>query len=141
MKGLVWLAAASTALSLAAAATAASPTSAKCPAASLVSSTLGESLKTPTSTVTAYGKTCTYQGSGINSARIEFQADTASTFATSEKAVAALQKIVKVKGLGQAAWTTASGGDLQVYSNGETTKILSPLVSAAKLEALAHKIL
>jgi hypothetical protein len=141
LKPAVLPAAAFAALWASSVAVAASPTAAKCPSASVVSAELKESLKAPTSTVTTYGKTCTYEGTGIIATKIEFQVDTPATFSTSEKAVAAVQPIVKVKGLGQAAWTTKVGGDLQVFSNGETIKILAPLVSAAKLEALAHKIM
>jgi hypothetical protein len=63
-----------------------------------------------------------------------------TTFATSEKAVKALSP-VNVKGLGQAAWTLKSGGDLYVYNKGITLKIIAPLITSAKLEALAKKLL
>jgi hypothetical protein len=72
--------------------------------------------------------------------KITFQKDTSVSFAAGEKAVSALG-IVKVAGLGQAAWTTKAGGDLEVYRSGETVKILSPLTPAAELEALARKLI
>jgi hypothetical protein len=90
--------------------------------------------------VFAYNKTCLYKGSGAIPVKVEFQEDTPTTFATSEKAVAALG-LVKVTGLGKAAWTLKVGGDLDVYRDGETIKILAPLVPAAKLEALAKRLL
>ncbi len=128
------------ALAAAPAALGASPTAATCPSASVVSAALKQKDRTPTSSTTAYGKTCTYAGGGIVPTKITFQKDTAATFAAGEKAVAALG-IVKIAGLGQAAWTTKAGGDLEVYRSGETIKILSPLTPAAELEALARKLI
>jgi hypothetical protein len=117
-----------------------SPTKTPCPSASLVGSELGLKLGSPTSTVVAYNKTCLYKGTGPVPVKVEFQTDTPTTFALSEKAVAALG-LVKLKGLGQAAWTLKSGGDLDVYRSGATIKIVAPLVPATKLEALAKKLL
>jgi hypothetical protein len=94
-------------------------------------------VKSPTSTTTTYAKACIYPAGSAIPIKVEFQVDTPSTFAAGEKAVPG---VVKVAGLGQAAWTTSVGGDLEVYRNGETVKILAPLVSAARLEALARKI-
>jgi hypothetical protein len=138
MKALIAIGAAFAALSLAAEATAFAPSSAKCRSATLVNTELKptHAVKTATSSLSSFSKTCTYAG-GTLPIRITFQVDTASTFATSEKAV---HGIVKVKGVGQAAWTTTVGGTLEVYKSGETTKIVAPLITAAKLEALAHKI-
>jgi hypothetical protein len=119
-----------------------SPTKTACPAASLLDSTLGVSVKSPTSTTySVYSKTCSYAGTtGQIPIRVTFQTDTPATFATSEKAVKNLG-VVNVKGLGQAAWTLKSGGDLYVYNNGVTLKIVAPLITSPKLEALAKKIL
>jgi hypothetical protein len=118
------------------------PTKTPCPPASLLGSKLGVKVKSPTSTV--YGtlsKTCSYAGTkGQIPIRVEFQTDTAASFATSEKAVKGLG-LVQVKGLGQAAWTLKSGGDLDVYNKGVTLKIIAPLVAASKLEALAKTLL
>jgi len=128
------------ALTLAPASLAASPTAATCPSASVVSAALKQKDKTPTTITTSYSKTCTYPGGGIVPTKITFQQDTASTFAAGEKAASALG-IVKVSGLGQAAWATKAGGDLEVYKSGETVKILSPLTPASELEALARKLI
>ena len=100
------------ALSLATdAALGASPISTFCPSASVVNTVLGQKNKAPVSTVEPFGKTCTYHGSGAVSTTIAFQKDTAASFADGEKA-AAILGIVKVPGLGQAAWATKAGGSL-----------------------------
>jgi len=112
-----------------------------CPSASVVNKALGQSNKAPVSTKTPYGMVCTYHGRGILPTKITFQKDTAATFAAGEKAAAATGPVVKVHGLGQAAWTTTSGGFLYVYDGGESLKILSPLTTTTRLEALARKIL
>lgn len=114
------------------------PTS--CPKASLVSGTLGQKDSAPVLSRSTYLVTCTYKGSGIVPTRVEFQTDTAATFAVGEKAVTALE-IVKLNGLGKAAWTEKTGGYLQVFTGTETIKVLSPLTGSAKLEALARKLL
>jgi hypothetical protein len=112
-----------------------------CPSASVVNKALGQSNKAPVSTKTPYGMVCTYHGRGIVPTKITFQKDTLATFAAGERAAAAAGSVVKVKGLGQAAWTTKTGGFLYVYDGGESIKILSPLTTSARLEALARKIL
>ena len=119
-----------------------SPTKTPCPAASLLASTLGVSVKAPTSTVYGtYEKTCSYAGTtGQIPIRVEFQVDTPTTFADSEKAVKGLG-VVPVKGLGQEAWTLKVGSDLYVYNHGVTLKIIAPLIATPKLEALARKLL
>ena len=129
------------ALSLATdAALGASPISTFCPSASVVNTVLGQKNKAPVSTVEPFGKTCTYHGSGAVSTTIAFQKDTAASFADGEKA-AAILGIVKVPGLGQAAWATKAGGSLYILDEGESIKIFSPLTSTKQLEALAHKLL
>jgi hypothetical protein len=144
MKRSVGIAAVCAALGCAAVAPAAtSPTKTHCPSASLVGSELGVSVKAPTSMIYAtYAKTCSYAGTtGQIPIRVEFQVDTPSTFAASENAVTGIG-IVKIKGLGQAAWTTKVGGAVYVYSNGETVKVVAtPLIALPKLEALARKLL
>lgn len=127
---------------LSASASAASPTSRTCPSASVVNAALGLHAGAPVATHAEYSKTCTYSG-GIVPPRITFQVDTASTFAAGEKAAASALpgSVVKVNGLGQAAWTTKSGGSLYVFDNGTTIKILSLLTPTPKLEALARKLL
>lgn len=112
-----------------------------CPSASVVNKALGQSNKAPVSTKTPYGMICTYHGRGILPTKITFQQDTLATFTAGEKAAAAAGPVVKVHGLGQAAWTTKTGGFLYVFDGGESLKILSPLTATARLEALARKIL
>ena len=124
---------------LVASSAATSPTSRACPSASVVNAALGQKGGAPVSTKTAYSKKCTYPG-GVLPTSITFQVDTAATFAVSEKAVSALG-IVKVRGLGQAAWATKAGGSLYVFYGGTTIKILAPLTATTKLEVLARKLL
>ena len=112
-----------------------------CPSASVVNKALDQNNKAPVSTKTAYGKVCTYHGRGILPTTITFQQDTKTSFLAGEKGSAAAGSIVKVKGLGQAAWTTKTGGFLYVFDGGESIKILSPLTPSVRLEALARKIL
>lgn len=127
---------------LAPSAAAISPTSRACPSASVVNAALGQKGKTPTVSKTQYSKTCTYPG-GILATKVTFQVDTSATFAASENAAASALRgsIVKVSGLGQAAWATKSGGSLYVFDDGTTIKILAPLTATAKLEVLARKLL
>jgi hypothetical protein len=127
---------------LVASASATSPSSRACPTAPVVDATLGLHAGAPVATRAEYSKTCTYAG-GILPTRIIFQVDTASTFAAGEKAAASALpgSVVKVNGLGQAAWTTKSGGSLYVFDNGTTIKILALLTPTPKLEALARKLL
>ena len=99
-------------------------------------------------TKTQYSKTCTYSGGGIGSTKITFEMDTLATFTAGEKAAGSLgAKIVKVHGLGVAAWT-AGLGDIYVFDGHEQIKILalsleihSPSTATAKVEALARKLL
>jgi hypothetical protein len=117
------------------------PSKIPCPAASLVGSKLGVSVKAPTSTVYGTGfKTCSYAVTkGKIPIRIEFQTDTTTSFATSENAAKNLG-VVPVGKLGQAAWTLKVGGDLYVFNKGVTLKIIAPLITAKKLEALAKAL-
>ena len=117
-----------------------SPTSRACPSASVVDKALGQKGKAPVATRTQYSKTCTYPGSGAVPTKITFQVDTASTFAAGEKAATALG-IVKLHGLGKAAWGTKSGGSLFVFDGHETIKVVSPLTPISKLETLARELL
>ena len=98
-------------------AAATSPTSRACPSATVVGKALGERVGAPVATLhPSYSKTCTYPGGGIGSTKITFQVDTALTFAASEKAAGMFgAKIIKVHGLGQAAWTTGLG-DIYVFA-------------------------
>lgn len=133
---------------VASSAAATSPTARACPAASTVKAALGGTVGAPVATKTQYSKTCTYPGGGIGSTKITFQVDTAKSFAASEKAAGSFgAKITKVKGLGQAAWTTGLGS-VYVFDGHETIKILalslevrSPSTATAKVEALARKLL
>ncbi len=117
------------------------PTSRTCPSASIVNAALGEKGTSPTSSTTPYSKTCTYPHTGIVATRITFQVDTSATFAAGENAAARVAPIVKIHGLGQAAWAPKVPGSLYVFNKGTTIKILALLVPTAKLEALARKLL
>jgi hypothetical protein len=112
-----------------------------CPSASVVNAALGQKNKAPVSAATAYSKTCTYKGGGIVPTRITFQRDTTATFAAGEKAAAAVAPVVKISGLGRAAWAPKGGGGLYVLKGSVSLKIVSPLTTIAKLETLARKIL
>jgi hypothetical protein len=126
---------------VAGAAAALPPAKTKCPAASVVNAALGQHFKAPTSQTSAYAKICIYKGTGIIPTRIQFQVDTAATFAAGEKAAAASGEVVKVKGLGKAAFSTKVGGFLAVFLGSESIRITSPLVPLAKLEKLARKLI
>jgi hypothetical protein len=117
------------------------PAKTKCPSASLVNAVLGLRNKAPTSQSTAYAKVCIYKGTSIVPTKIQFQVDTASTFAAGEKAAAATGTIVKVSRLGKAAYATKTGGFLAVFLGNESIRITAPLTSLAKLEALARKLI
>ena len=110
-----------------------------CPSVSVVSAALGQKATRPTVTRSTYALACVY-GKAALSTKITFQADTASTFAASEKAATAALPVVRVQHLGKAAWGT-KGGSLYVYTGSYTIKILSLLTSLAKLETLARKLL
>lgn len=111
-----------------------------CPPASEVSAALGVKGKTPVVTRSTYVVTCKY-GSDPLAPKVEFQVDTASTFAAGEKAAAAALPVVKIQHLGKAAWAPKGGGGLYVFTGSYTIKMLAPLTSLAKLETLAHKLL
>ena len=111
-----------------------------CPSASVVGATLGTAAKTPTKTQSTYVLTCKY-GTTALAPKVEFQTDTAATFAAGEKAANASLPVAKISHLGKAAWGTKSGGLLEVFTGSYTIKILSPLTPLTKLEALARKLL
>jgi hypothetical protein len=117
------------------------PTSRACPSASIVNAALGQRDVAPVVTKTAYSKTCTYLGeSKIFSPRITFQVGSASHFAIDERSAGRYgTKIVKLPGLGNAAWTTGSG-DLYVFDRLKQIKILALMTPTAKLEALAPRL-
>jgi hypothetical protein len=133
--------AATACLLLAAGVTAAvSPTKTKCPSASLVGATLGVHLSAPTSTTSTYAKVCTYKASGsILPLKIQFQKDTAASFAAGENAVPKSIR-TKVAGLGKAAYGTKAGGFLAVFLGSESIRITAPGISLALLEKLARKL-
>ncbi|HEY5057553.1 MAG TPA: hypothetical protein VII51_00930 [Gaiellaceae bacterium] len=112
-----------------------------CPSAAAVDAALGQKNKAPVVTRTPYARICTYKGTGIIPTKVEFQEDTASTFAVSEKAAAAAVAVVKVKGLGKAAWSTKVPGSLYVFTGTYTIKLIAPLTPNSKLEVLAKKLL
>jgi hypothetical protein len=72
--------------------------------------------------------------------KIYFQQDTAATFTAGENAVAAgIVPPTLVPGLGDQAYVVI-GGFLDVLKGSISVKIVSPLSSAAQVEALAHQI-
>lgn len=129
-------------------AAATAPTARACPSAQVVKKALGQPAGAPVVTKTPFSKTCTYPGGGIGSTKITFQLDTLASFLAGEKAAGAFgAKIVKVHGLGVAAWT-AGVGDIYVFDGHEQIKVLalslearSPSTATAKVEALARKLL
>ena len=125
-------------LAAATAAAAAIPTS--CPSASIVSAALGTKASTPTLTRNPYGITCKY-GTSALAPKVEFQQDTAATFAAGEKAANAALHVTKIQHLGKAAWASGTGGFLYVFTGSYSVKILAVLTSLPKLESLARKLL
>jgi hypothetical protein len=123
------------------AASAAAPSKTKCPAASLVGAALGQKLKAPTSQSSAYAKVCIYKGASFVPTKIQFQLDTASTFAAGERAAAATGAVIRVRGLGKAAFATKVGGFLAVFLGSESIRITAPLTPLSKLETLARKLI
>ena len=117
------------------------PVPKSCPSASVVNTALGQQDKAPAMTTTPYARICTYKGTSIIPTKITFQEDTSQTFALGEKAAAAAGPLLKLKGLGKAAWGPKAGGGLYVFVGTYSIKILAPLVSTAKLEVLARKLL
>jgi hypothetical protein len=117
-----------------------SPAKAKCPSASVVGSTLGLHVNSPVATRTTYATVCTYHGGGVVPTKVQYQEDTAATFAAGEKAAGATGAVVKVKGLGKAAYAVKSGGFLAVFLGNESIRITAPLVPTAKLEKLARNL-
>ena len=111
-----------------------------CPSASVVSAALGTKAGAPALTKNPYGISCKY-GSNALAPKVEFQQDTASTFAAGEKAADAALPVTKIAHLGQAAWAPKSGGSIYVFTGSYTIKILAVLTSLPKLEALARKLL
>ncbi len=112
-----------------------------CPSSAFVGGALGVKVKTPTSTKTAYAKSCMYATGTLIPVKVGFQEDTSSTFATSEKAAGKFAPLVVIHGLGKAAWATKAPGLLDVFDGHETIKIEAPLIATTKLEALARKLL
>jgi len=117
-----------------------SPARTPCPAASLVGAALGQKDRAAGSQSSAYAKICLYKGGGIVPTRIQYQADTASTFAAGEKA-AATGSVVKLTGLGKSAYGTKSGGFIAVFTGSESIRVTAPLVSLTRLERLERKLL
>ena len=110
--------------------------SATCPPVSEVDAALAQHDAAAVSTPSAYGLTCTYQGSGPVATKVEFQQDTASTFAASENAVSGA---VPVHGIGRAGFQTT--GFIAVFDGSMTVKIVSPFSTTVQLEALARKVI
>jgi hypothetical protein len=106
----------------------------------VVDSALGLHVKSPVATRTTYATVCTYRGGGVVPTKIQYQEDTAATFAAGEKAAGATGALAKVKGLGKSAYAVKSGGFLAVFLGSESIRITAPLVSTARLEKLARKL-
>ena len=111
-----------------------------CPSASVVSAALGTKASTAKLTKNPYGITCQY-GTNALATKVEFQQDTAATFAAGEKAAGAALPVVKIAHLGRAAWAPKSGGSIYVFTGSYQIKILAVLTSLPKLETLARKLL
>jgi hypothetical protein len=111
-----------------------------CPSASIVSAALGAKASTPRLAKSPYGITCTY-GTNALAPKIEFQLDTAATFAAGEKSANAALHVMKIQHLGKAAWAPHTGGFLYVFTGSYSIKILAALTSLPKLEAMARKLL
>jgi uncharacterized cupin superfamily protein len=76
----------------------------------------------------------------VATTKIQFQTDTAATFASGKSAVTtAGEAPVTVPGLGDSAYVV--GGFLAVLKGSVATKITSPLSTPAQVEALARQIL
>jgi len=131
---------ASSALTLSASG-AGSPTTATCPPAATVAKAFGPGAKVGHAVAahSAYGTTCTYAGAMLPT-RISFQFDTMTTFLAGERAASAYGTVV-IHHLGQAAWGAKAGGGVYVYRDGETIKIVAPLVSNVRLVALARTLI
>jgi hypothetical protein len=125
---------------LACAGSAAAAVPKSCPSASVVSTALGTKTSAPTLAKNPYGIACTY-GKNALAPKVEFQRDTAATFAAGEKAANAASPVSKISHLGKAAWAPKTGGFLYVFTGTYSIKILAVLVSLPKLEALARKLL
>jgi len=121
-------------------ATAAAVVPKSCPSASIVSAALGTKASTARLAKNPYGITCTY-GANALAPKVDFQLDTATTFAAGEKAANAASPIAKINHLGKAAWAPKTGGFLYVFTGSYSIKILAVLTSLPKLEALARKLL
>jgi len=106
-----------------------------CPPASVVNSALGQSGTGPQSSSDQFGLTCTYPGSGPVPTKIQFQTDTAATFAAGE---AAVSSPTNVSGLGDAAYYVS--GFIDVLKGSVAVKIVSAFSTTDQLEALAHQI-
>ncbi len=125
-------------LAAATAASAAVPKS--CPSASIVSAALGAKASAPRLAKNPYGISCTY-GTNALAPKVEFQLDTAATFAAGEKAANAALHVTKIQHLGKAAWAPKTGGFVYVFTGSYSIKILAVLTSLPKLEALARRLL
>ena len=123
-----------------AATTAAAAVPKSCPSASVVGAALGTKASTPRLAKNPYGITCTY-GTNALAPKVEYQLDTAATFAAGEKAANAASPVAKINHLGKAAWAPKSGGFLYVFTGSYSIKILAVLTSLPKLESLARKLL
>jgi hypothetical protein len=127
-------------LVLAAATASAAAIPKSCPSASVVSAALGTKASKPTLTKTPYGITCKY-GTNALAPKVEFQVDTAATFAAGEKAANGALHVTKIQHLGKAAWAPQTGGFLYVFTGSYSIKVLAVLTSLPKLEGLARKLL
>jgi hypothetical protein len=148
------LAAAAAAMLVGSSAAEPAPAARPCASVGVGKKALGDKVPTGAPVVSVFppfSKTCTYPGGGLGSTKITFQEDTAARFASSEKSAGSFGgKVVELKGLGKAAWTS-DVGEPYVFDGQETIKILalaleirSPattLAILAMLETLAKELL
>jgi hypothetical protein len=126
------------------------PVSRPCPGASVVNLILGQHARAPVKSKVQGGESCTYPGTAPSSAAlttITFQTVTASEFASVEKvAIMYTHGVIKMKGLGQAAWATNAG--IHVLDGHEEIAVEAPWLAAlhpssafARIEALVRALL
>jgi len=110
---------------------------ATCPPASLVDSTLGSTGSSLAPDSKPSILSCSYIGTGLS--RIDFQLDTAASFAARKQQFAVTgHKVVDVAGLGDSAFTTDGGIYLAVLKGSMSITIVAPGSSATQVENLAR---
>ena len=124
-----------------------------CPAASFVNRVLGQHGTTPVRKVDKGQVTCTYPGTGDprfgpdTRTAVTFESSTPAEFARIEHvAMTYSTGVVKVKGLGQAAWRTNAtlyvlAGQEQISVSAGALAIRAPTVVVGRIEALARALI